>query len=490
MDYTYIRPLVYREITDLSDFDIDNEKSINCQLYESLLTIWQLNPKYKGVFSEILRLFNDAYFYLTIIFMAKRPLEIYPDICNDAGAINKDFDWHDGSEARELVILCMLHTLLRTFYKKMTLPQQKLVQAIHTELYKYRNPQDTLIMLNRLRGEEEDVVYKIIGRFESNISSYSVPKVYYTPRNIQEVIDSGEDLRTCLFAGKSLATAVEILCKRKEQKLQLISRLLEPEKNGYGLMDSTISKAYRSLYELRAELTGEPLSEKLPFEIACEASRPPMIPSLPPLSSSKDEKEDEEEDEDNDKQLIEELKAKVEKQQDQIASLRSENDELRQRLAEKGDESTEWIGCFDLFFHNSLNPQAIANALNNINHPHFPKNERGYWWVFATVLAEIGWIPKSNYKMTLQWANLHFKCGWDWARDNQFKFNDINKSIRAVQPSSKWDKSITGNVIGEYYGALAEIMRETFTIIVNGGKLMDRKEFIKPGCPLINNGRK
>lgn len=345
MDYTYIRPLVYREITDLSDFDIDNEKSINCQLYESLLTIWQLNPKYKGVFSEILRLFNDAYFYLTIIFMAKRPLEIYPDICNDAGAINKDFDWHDGSEARELVILCMLHTLLRTFYKKMTLPQQKLVQAIHTELYKYRNPQDTLIMLNRLRGEEEDVVYKIIGRFESNISSYSVPKEYYTPRNIQEVIDSGEDLRTCLFAGKSLATAVEILCKRKEQKLQLISRLLEPEKNGYGVMDSTISKAYRSLYELRAELTGEPLSEKLPFERACDALGSPMIPSPPPLYGNKDEEVDENDDGDTkgspkaNSENVEEINSLKE----QLAKEQEKNEKLKEEAAFHKKEREEML---------------------------------------------------------------------------------------------------------------------------------------------------
>ena len=297
MDYIHIRPLVYREITDLSDFDIDNEKSINGQLYESLLTTWELNPKYKGVFPEILRLFNDTYFYLTIIFMVKRPLEIYPDICNNAGAISKDFAWNDGSEARELVVLCMLHTFLRTFYKNMTLPQQKLLQAINTELYKYRNPQDALVMLNRLRGEEEDVVYEIIGRFESNISSYTVSKKYYTPRNIQEVIDSGEDLRSCLYAGESLAKAVDYLCKGNEQKLQLISRLLEPEKDGYGVMDSVISAAYRSLYELRAELTGEPLPEKLPFERAVNAiCTPPMIPSSQFVSYANNE-ENEEDDE-------------------------------------------------------------------------------------------------------------------------------------------------------------------------------------------------
>lgn len=294
MDYIHIRPLVYHEISDLTDFDVDNEKSINCQLYENLLTTWQLNPKFKGVYTEIRRLFNDAYFYLTIIFMVKRPLEIYPEICDNAGSISKDFDWHDGSEARELVILCMLHTFLRTFYKDLTKPQQKLLQAINEELYKSSNPQNALTLLSRLRGEEEDVVYKITGSFESNIRSYTIPKEYYTPRNIQEVIDSREDLRTCLFAGDSIAGSVDILCKEKEQKLQLINRLLEPEKDHYGVMDSVITAAYRSLYELRAELTGESLPEKLPFERAVNAiCTPPMIPSSQFVSYANNEDSEE-----------------------------------------------------------------------------------------------------------------------------------------------------------------------------------------------------
>lgn len=327
MDYIHIRPLVYHEICDLTDFDVDNEKSINCQLYENLLTTWQLNPKFKGVYPEILRLFNDAYFYLTIIFMVKRPLEIYPDICDDAGSISKDFGWHDGSEARELVILCMLHTFLRTFYKDLTKPQQKLLQAINEELYKSSNPQNALTLLSRLRGEEEDVVYKITGSFESNIRSYTIPKEYYTPRNIQEVIDSREDLRTCLFAGDSIAEAVDILCKEKEQKLQLINRLLEPEKDHYGVMDSVITAAYRSLYELRAELTGEPLPEKLPFERAVNAiCTPPMIPSSQFVSYANNENNEEDDDEENDESI--EIQERTPKRQEHFTKQNTDFEDM------------------------------------------------------------------------------------------------------------------------------------------------------------------
>ena len=328
MDYIHIRPLVYHEICDLTDFDVDNEKSINCQLYENLLTTWQLNPKFKGVYTEILRLFNDAYFYLTIIFMVKRPLEIYPEICDDAGSISKDFDWHDGSEARELVILCMLHTFLRTFYKDLTKPQQKLLEAINKELYESRNPQDALTLLSRLRGEEEDVVYKITGSFESNIHSYTVPKEYYTPRNIQEVIDSREDLRTCLFAGDSIAEAVDILCKEKEQKLQLINRLLEPEKDHYGVMDSVITAAYRSLYELRAELTGEPLPEKLPFERAVNAiCTPPMIPSSQFVAYANNEGSEEDYDDEEDDESIE-IQERTSERQEQLTEQNTDFEDM------------------------------------------------------------------------------------------------------------------------------------------------------------------
>lgn len=188
-----------------------------------------------------------------------------------------------------------------------------------------------------------------------------------------------------------------------------------------------------------------------------------------------------------DRQILE-LADKVKSLTDDVNRLTDENFELRKRITD-GDES-EWIGCFDGFLHSSLNPQAIAKALEGITHSYFPKHERGFWWVFVTVLTEIGWIPKPNYKMALQWANLHFNCGWDWKKDNQFKFSEINEKIRSVQPSSKWNKSVTGNVIGDYYGELAKTMRGTFVDVVNGNKLLDRKEFILPGCPLINNGHK
>lgn len=185
--------------------------------------------------------------------------------------------------------------------------------------------------------------------------------------------------------------------------------------------------------------------------------------------------------------LINQLKSEIETLK---AALLENRQYARQDPNTEASESgvTEWIACFDGFLHSSLNPQAIANALHSITHTYFSKNEKAYWWVFYTVLTEIHWIPKKDYKLALQWANLHFNCGWDWRKDHQFRFSDINDKIKAA-PSSKWNKALTGNVIGDYYGELAKNMKKTFVFVVNGGKLRDNDKYIIPGSPLINTGR-
>ena len=163
--------------------------------------------------------------------------------------------------------------------------------------------------------------------------------------------------------------------------------------------------------------------------------------------------------------------------------LQRELEEAKQRIKELESEnhSEKWISCFDGFLHPSLKPEAIANALKNINSPHLPKNERGYWWTFATVLAEINWSSGKKHKLLLQWANLHFDCGWDWKKDNQFKFSDLNEKIKTL-PTSKWNQKEVGNVNGDYYGELAKAMKDAFTEDVNGA-LVDKMKFYPKGTP-------
>ena len=135
-------------------------------------------------------------------------------------------------------------------------------------------------------------------------------------------------------------------------------------------------------------------------------------------------------------ELMKELKQQKEEAQKRIKELETHVEGLQQELKGKNREH-QWIACFDGFLHPNLNAQAIAHALEGISSPQLPKNERGYWWTFYTVLTEINWIPSKNHKMALQWANLHFNCGWDWSKDNQFKFSDINNTIKTKGSSGK-----------------------------------------------------
>jgi hypothetical protein len=283
MDYTKVpRILIYKERSSLDDFGVYEPKSFNAILYESLMTLEDLKPWIKGAFHEILRLFNDAYYYLTLIFLEKNPLERYPDYCYNFGECPQGYDFDFASENRETVLKSMLFVMLRTFGKNLPAPQQHLLTAMVADINERTSIKDVGTALKRIRGEEEDIAYKITCNFEFNIMQGSIPNKNCSRRDIQELLDSGVSLKECLSAGKILREAVNILCESKEQKLVLIERLLEPEKEGYGCLDMKVTESYRCLYELCSELTGEPLPEKLPFERNAEALGTPVIQQYSP----------------------------------------------------------------------------------------------------------------------------------------------------------------------------------------------------------------
>ena len=173
-----------------------------------------------------------------------------------------------------------------------------------------------------------------------------------------------------------------------------------------------------------------------------------------------------------------------ERQKARIAQLEAQLNEVQANGGQK------WIDCFDSFLHPSLNAEAIAKKLQAIDSPHLPKNERGFWWAVLIVLGEIHWIPspKNCHKTILQWANLHFDCGWDWRKEHLFKFADISQKIK-ITPSAQWNANTTGTAIGDYYGSLAKKLRETFVEDIEG-MTIDRAEFIRNGCRRINEVRR
>ena len=152
---------------------------------------------------------------------------------------------------------------------------------------------------------------------------------------------------------------------------------------------------------------------------------------------------------------------------------------------DENESQDEWNTVYDSIFDPKLNPQAIAQALKNINSVHLPKNERGYWWVFLAVLTDIKWMNNPIHKKVLQWANFHFNCGWDWNKDNQFRFADIHKNIKN-QSYSEWSKETTGTNLGVYYRELAKKMKESFVNVTDTGVIYDKPNFFLPGKECIN----
>ena len=82
MDYTSIRQLFYKERSSLDDFDVlaeDENVFVNSFLYNRLLQIDYLHPKYDYANEETLRIFNDVYYFMTLFFRDKNPLMHYAD---------------------------------------------------------------------------------------------------------------------------------------------------------------------------------------------------------------------------------------------------------------------------------------------------------------------------------------------------------------------------------------------------------------------------
>lgn len=483
MDYTNIpRELIYFDRKSYDEFINDN--SLNKQLIANLRQLSDFNTTNDDTL--LFSCLNTAYYICTIAVMASN--ENYWGIDNSwAGIREITFRAVNDNPERYQKIILSLAIVFDSHLPDNDHILSPLIGKIGPFLNeKYQ--QDALVEYRLLmNGTEGLVLYK--DSFEpictiQAIDSSDIPTIGRGYKYIEESILKIEDRSLQLFI---IDFALK-KCKRSfvsdtyhvESRLDSLRyRILHthpksstPNNDSINIIESENKRLKSSVEQLKKELKaakGEAESLKTKIE-----------------NLEKDQKTI-----DKQGQRIKEQQEELERLTEETNRLKQENNELSQRGSDENEGGeTIWIECFDGFLHDSLNPQAIAQALSNITHPYFQKNERGFWWVFVTVLTEIHWITKSNYKMALQWANLHFNCGWEWQKDNQFKFSDINKKIRAVQPSSKWNKNATGNVIGDYYGELAKTMKDTFVIVVDGDKLLDKKEFIKPGFPYINNGRK
>ena len=366
MDYTKVpRILIYKERSSLEDFGVYEANTFNAILYEALMSLDDLKPRRKGAFKEILQLFNDAYYLLTIIFLEQNPIERYAEYCEKAGSFPEGNQFVWDSKSRELVVKCMLFVMLRTFGKNLTSPLQRLLETISNDIDDCAG-NDMGTALRQLRGEEEDVVYKITCKFLYNHMPNSISKQYYTRRDIQELLNDEVSLKDCLYAGKTLGESVNILCKNNKQKLVLIERLLEPEKDSYGVFNSIICSAYQSLYELKSELTGEPLPEEFPFEQAGRC----IIPMVPTPHIFNYQKQDDTEN--SPKACISELEEQDRKSKEHSPAISADNEvaekinSLEEQLANEKEKNKKLEK--DVEFHKNERKEMLKELLLHIIH--------------------------------------------------------------------------------------------------------------------------
>lgn len=403
MDFTKIRQLIYCDRQDISEFGIyeDSDSKVNPFLYERLKRVSYLHPSYEYANSEMLRLFNDVYFILTAFFMDERPLANY---ANYKRVANPNNERDSLSNKRSLVEICMLYVILNRFNGANWFREKKthseFFYVIRDEVYNYRSPQDMQTMLDQLRGAE-NIAYKITGECESMRFVMSI-KEDFPPRDIQEVINSDESLKDCLFAGKKISEAVNVLCKNKEQKLKLIERLLEAENEHYGVMDSTISAAYRSLYELRANLTGEALSEKLPFERSVDALGPPMIPTPQFVSYANDEDgEEDNDDEDNDESVG--IQEQISELQDCLNKQKADfEDMIIEQLTDICEKNEEYAKEFLNLVRESSDQEipGIVAQFKNAGKIAKNRNNHSIWIVLHS--AKLYQTTESNFNTALR----------------------------------------------------------------------------------------
>lgn len=328
MNYSLIRPLIYRERKKLEEFNVlDEHKDImvNAFLYDRLLKIDYLHPKHDYATEETRRIFNDVYFFMTLFFLDENPLAHYADYRKIP---NPNQQEDKLSQRRTVVELSMIYVILQCWHK--------------TDCFKQKIYHDKFFVV--LNGEIEKIVSNDHITDDTNIAKTLTSKSFYyrflmsihrdfAPRNIQEVIDGKESLKDCLAVGKDISKAVNLLCKNNTQKLGLIARLLEPEEEGYGAFSAPIPDAYRSLHELRSELTGQPLPAKLPFE-KFKFPDPPMM-GTPPELLEPVEKDDETE---KMQARINELKKQLKKAQEEKLRLQQENE---QKLSDAKTQNQE-----------------------------------------------------------------------------------------------------------------------------------------------------
>ena len=274
MNYISIRKLVYKDRDSLEEFDIlsDDESKINPFIYERLISIECFHPKHPNSNKEILQIFNDVYFFLTLFFWDRNPLIHYAEYRKITNPENHTDQKYQNIEWAELSVLyVILYRFNKTKWFKDKKSHAKMFGILSDEIKKRQQSYNNSLYSSAF---SENVVIDECDCIDNTITKDSAEKFFYMDierdfplRNIEDLCYDNESLEECLWLGDEIVDAINLFCKEDENKLALIDALLELEDRGYGKFDLMISDAYKSLNELRTELT---VGSQPPIELAYE----------------------------------------------------------------------------------------------------------------------------------------------------------------------------------------------------------------------------
>lgn len=300
MDYTKLpRELVYHDRHSLLDFNL-SPNTLNGKIFKRMQELAMFKDMINGD-DCALRCLNNAYYICTLMlndFTARLRIKLYIDI-----ALEKE-KWKYTYDAQALT-MGIVYILL-----KVSNAENGLINDLYNrfETFEWSN--------NGARFSFFNMIYNF------SIEGCVLNPYEVSPRSVDEIMNSNECLKIFIGIDSDLLTEfVEKTCTYDDQRLRLINRTLELEKEKYGFFDARISDGYHTLYALKSKITGKPMPDKIPCDTHHLSPMPPALhnivkPSVQSSSSNSSKVEELE-------KMVEKLKRNNKMQADEIAKLKS-----------------------------------------------------------------------------------------------------------------------------------------------------------------------
>lgn len=203
------RELVYYDRLSLDEFGIENDKSLNHEIYEQLLRLECIKLTKEETEQLILKIFNDVYYILTLAFLEKRPVFQIENYI----AISKDDRYYLLGSAKESIIFTILCIILNICKDTLNSNQKLFLEKVseHAGDCLFSNPDCNVILS------------------ESQYMSFSQNDCDFHPRKMtQEVvsqIDWGK--MTNNFNPKDIEAIVNNIGKSNNEKKIIIRAIFD-----------------------------------------------------------------------------------------------------------------------------------------------------------------------------------------------------------------------------------------------------------------------